>query len=218
MSTRFFSEPIEPRALFIALVTTLVAAWLLSRLARRLATAGLRAMLRDTVATSSPQVRGPLRIVTLAAFTLALARPTLPCFRDGRTAPTDGGSSPFAVGLVLRPGSQDPAHRAPLVCACSDHRAGRSPFRVRNEPRDRSRRGRARQTCTDARLGRTERDNCARGRHRVVDGAEAARSGYHAGLDRRGGRRTGDRIWRADAGARHHQRLLPDSRGSNPSR
>ena len=90
MSTRFFSEPIEPRALFIALVTTLVAAWLLSRLARRLATAGLRAMLRDTVATSSPQVRGPLRIVTLAAFTLALAVLLFPAFEMAGLRPRTG--------------------------------------------------------------------------------------------------------------------------------
>jgi small-conductance mechanosensitive channel len=90
MSTRFFSEPIEPRALFIALVATLVAAWLLSRLARRLATAGLRAMLRDTVATSSPQVRGPLRIVTLAAFTLALAVLLFPAFEMAGLRPRTG--------------------------------------------------------------------------------------------------------------------------------
>src|SRR3954453_15635080 len=90
MSTRFFSEPIEPRALFIALVTTLVAAWLLSRLARRLATAGLRAVLRDTVATSSPQVRGPLRIVTLAAFTLALAVLLFPAFEMAGLRPRTG--------------------------------------------------------------------------------------------------------------------------------
>ncbi len=90
MSTRFFSEPIEPRALFIALVTTLIAAWLLSRLARRLATAGLRAMLRDTVATSSPQVRGPLRIVTLAAFTLALAVLLFPAFEMAGLRPRTG--------------------------------------------------------------------------------------------------------------------------------
>src|SRR6478672_7258333 len=92
MSTRFFSEPIEPRALFIALATTLVAAWLLSRLARRLATAGLRAMLRDTVATSSPQVRGPLRIVTLAAFTLALAVLLFPAFEMAGLQPRTGVS------------------------------------------------------------------------------------------------------------------------------
>ncbi len=90
MSTRFFSEPIEPRALFIALVATLVAAWLLSRLARRLATAGLRAMLRDTVATSSPQVRGPLRTVTLAAFTLALAVLLFPAFEMAGLRPRTG--------------------------------------------------------------------------------------------------------------------------------
>jgi small-conductance mechanosensitive channel len=90
MSTRIFSEPIEPRALFIALVTTLVAAWLLSRLARRLATAGLRAMLRDTVATSSPQVRGPLRIVTVAAFTLALAVLLFPAFEMAGLRPRTG--------------------------------------------------------------------------------------------------------------------------------
>jgi small-conductance mechanosensitive channel len=92
MSTRFFSGPLESHAFFIALAATLIAAWILSRLARRLATAGLRAMLRDTVATSSPHVRGPLRIVTLAAFTLALAVLLFPALEMAGLQPRTGVS------------------------------------------------------------------------------------------------------------------------------
>jgi moderate conductance mechanosensitive channel len=92
MSTRFFSGPLESHAFFIALAATLIAAWILSRLARRLATAGLRAMLRDTVATSSPHVRGPLRIVTLAAFTLALAVLLFPALEMAGLRPRTGVS------------------------------------------------------------------------------------------------------------------------------
>ena len=47
-------------------------------------------MLRDTVATSSPQVRGPLRIVTLAAFTLALAVLLFPAFEMAGLRPRTG--------------------------------------------------------------------------------------------------------------------------------
>src|SRR3569832_382137 len=52
----FLAWPADQRAL-IALAATLIAAWLGSRLARRLAAAGIRAVLHDTVSTSSPLVR-----------------------------------------------------------------------------------------------------------------------------------------------------------------
>jgi moderate conductance mechanosensitive channel len=58
--------------LVAAIVPTIVVAWLGARLARHLATAGLRIMLRDTVAPTSPSVRGLLRIIGLASFVLLL--------------------------------------------------------------------------------------------------------------------------------------------------
>ena len=71
--SRLFEGPVDPRALLIAIAATLVAAWIVSRIARRLAAAGLRALLHDVVATSSPHVRAPLRIISVTAFALAAA-------------------------------------------------------------------------------------------------------------------------------------------------
>jgi len=90
MWRRFFAGPVEPQALLIAFAITLVAAWVLSRLARRLATAGLRAMLHDTVATSSPHVRAPLRIISAAAFILAFAVLLFPAFEMAGLKPRTG--------------------------------------------------------------------------------------------------------------------------------
>jgi moderate conductance mechanosensitive channel len=90
MWRRFFAGAVEPQALFIALAITLVAAWILSRLARRLATAGLRALLHDTVATSSPHVRAPLRIISAAAFVLAVAVLLFPAFEIAGLRPRTG--------------------------------------------------------------------------------------------------------------------------------
>ena len=92
MWSRVFAAPadISPRALFIAMAATFVAAWIVSRLARRLAAAGLRAMLHDTVATSSPHVRTPLRIIALTAFTLAAAVLLFPAFEMAGLRPRTG--------------------------------------------------------------------------------------------------------------------------------
>ncbi len=90
MWRRFFAGPVEPQALFIAVAITLVAAWVLSRLARRLSTAGLRAMLHDTVATSSPHVRAPLRIISAAAFILSVAVLLFPAFEMAGLKPRTG--------------------------------------------------------------------------------------------------------------------------------
>src|SRR6476646_538071 len=90
MWRRFFAGPVEPQALLIALAGTLIAAWVVSRLARRLAAAGLRAMLHDTVLTSSPHVRAPLRIIAATAFTLAVAVLLFPAFEMAGLRPRTG--------------------------------------------------------------------------------------------------------------------------------
>src|SRR3954466_11107641 len=87
---RLFAEPVEARALLVALVITLAAAWVLSRLWRRFVAGGLRAMLRDTLATTSPHVRTPLRIIAGAAFTLAVAVFLFPAFEMAGLRPRTG--------------------------------------------------------------------------------------------------------------------------------
>jgi len=90
MWSRLFSEPVEPKALFIAAAATLLAAWIASRLARRLAAAALRGVLSDTVATASPHVRAPLRIISVTTFTLTLAVLLFPALEMAGLKPRTG--------------------------------------------------------------------------------------------------------------------------------
>jgi len=107
MWRQFFAGPIDPQGLFIAIAATLLAAWIASRIARRLAAAGLRAMLRDTVATSSPHVRRPLRIISATAFALAVAILLFPAFEMAGLRPRTGvhlralSDWAFASGLKI---------------------------------------------------------------------------------------------------------------------
>jgi small-conductance mechanosensitive channel len=80
MWRRVFDGPVEWQHLAAAIVPTLILAWLLARLARRFAAAGIRAVVRDTLAQSSPLVRGPLRLVGLTAFVLFSAVMLFPAF------------------------------------------------------------------------------------------------------------------------------------------
>lgn len=86
----FFTGPVNPQAVLVALAGTLAAAWIAARVARRLAAAGLQVILGDNVATSSPHVRAPLRIVAIAAFTLALAVLLFPAFEMAGLQPRTG--------------------------------------------------------------------------------------------------------------------------------
>lgn len=63
MWTRFFDGSVDLRAIGLALLATLAAAWISARIARQLTTAGLRAVVHDTMSASSPHVRRVLRIV-----------------------------------------------------------------------------------------------------------------------------------------------------------
>lgn len=91
MLTRLFEGPIELRAALLAIVLTIAAAWLAARLVRRLTAAWLRSLVRDaSLAVSSPQVRGPLRLVSAAAFLLVLAVLLFPAFEMAGLHPRFG--------------------------------------------------------------------------------------------------------------------------------
>lgn len=90
MWERLFDGPVDLRAVGLALAPTLVLAWLASRIVKRLATAGLRGLLRDTIASSSPLVRGPLRLIGAAAFLLTLAVLLFPAFQLAGLRPRTG--------------------------------------------------------------------------------------------------------------------------------
>jgi moderate conductance mechanosensitive channel len=73
MLSRFLEGPVDWHLVVAAVVSTLILAWLGARSARRIAAAGMRAVVRDTLAPTSPLVRRPLRLIELAVFFLLVA-------------------------------------------------------------------------------------------------------------------------------------------------
>jgi small conductance mechanosensitive channel len=90
MWKRLFEGPEDWMAVLFALLPTLGIAWLAAHLARRLATASLRGIVRDTVVPSSPLVRGPLRLVAAAAFVLTVGVLLFPAFEVFGLRPRTG--------------------------------------------------------------------------------------------------------------------------------
>jgi small conductance mechanosensitive channel len=80
MWTRFFDGSVDLRAIGLALLATLAAAWISARIARQLTAAGLRAVVHDTMSASSPHVRRVLRVVGAAAFIFVIAILLFPAF------------------------------------------------------------------------------------------------------------------------------------------
>lgn len=80
MLRRLFDGPVQWETVVLAIVPAIVFAWAAARVARRLATAGLRRALGDTVAPSSALVRGPLRLLGAAVFLLVFAIVVFPIF------------------------------------------------------------------------------------------------------------------------------------------
>ena len=87
---RAFDPPVDWQTLALAFGAATVIAWTVSRLVRRLAARGIRAILGDTVAPSSPAVRGPLRLVGAASFVLVLALLIVPVFELAGLRPRMG--------------------------------------------------------------------------------------------------------------------------------
>jgi small-conductance mechanosensitive channel len=90
MLARLFDGQADTSTVLLALVPTVIAAWISARIARRLAAAGLRALVRDTMSASSPHVRGPLRIVGAAAFIFVIGILLFPAFEMAGLRPRTG--------------------------------------------------------------------------------------------------------------------------------
>ena len=74
----------------VVLAPTVVLAWLAARIVRRAAARALRHLLRDTIATSSPLVRAPLRLIAVATFALVFAVLLFPAFEMAGLHPRAG--------------------------------------------------------------------------------------------------------------------------------
>jgi small-conductance mechanosensitive channel len=87
---RAFEAPADWQTLALALLPAILIAWLASQLVRRFAARALEALVRDTVARSSPLVRAPLRLVSVAVFVLALAIIAFPLLELAGMKPRGG--------------------------------------------------------------------------------------------------------------------------------
>ena len=90
MWERVFEGPVDWRLVIGAAIPTLIVAWLGARLVRRLAAAGVRAIVRDTLTPKSPLVRGPLRLVGVAVFILITGVLLFPAFELAGLRPRTG--------------------------------------------------------------------------------------------------------------------------------
>jgi small-conductance mechanosensitive channel len=94
MLTRLFDGSAPWHLVLAALVPTLILAWLAARIARRAAAACMRAAVGDTLARTSPLVRGPLRLVGLVAFVVILAVLLVPALELAGLRPRTGEKLP----------------------------------------------------------------------------------------------------------------------------
>jgi small conductance mechanosensitive channel len=76
--------------ILLAVLPTLLMAWLASRLTRRAVRAVLVSSLGDTLATSSPLVRGPIRLIGIVVFLLVTALLMFPALRLAGLEPPAG--------------------------------------------------------------------------------------------------------------------------------
>jgi small conductance mechanosensitive channel len=88
--TRAFDSPPDWQAFAVALVPSLLVAWLASRLVRHLARRVLHLIVGDSIAHTSPLVRAPLRLLAATAFVLTLGILLLPAFEIVGLRPRTG--------------------------------------------------------------------------------------------------------------------------------
>ena len=87
---RAFEAPVEWHTLLLAVVPALLIAWLAARLVRRISIRALRTIVHDTIAPTSPLIRGPLRLVGAATFLLVLALVIAPALEIAGLKPRTG--------------------------------------------------------------------------------------------------------------------------------
>ncbi len=90
MTPSLFLEPIAWRTALLAILPTVLVAWLAAVVAGRLAERALKAALGDQLSTSSPLVRGPMRLVSLAVFLLTASVLLFPAFELAGARPRAG--------------------------------------------------------------------------------------------------------------------------------
>jgi moderate conductance mechanosensitive channel len=90
MTPSLFSEPIAWRTALLAILPTILLAWVAAIIASRLTERALKAALGDHLSTSSPLVRAPLRLVSLAVFLITASILLFPAFELVGARPRTG--------------------------------------------------------------------------------------------------------------------------------
>jgi small-conductance mechanosensitive channel len=90
MTPSLFVDPIAWRTALVAIVPTVLLAWLAAVIAGRLARRALKAALGDQLSTSSPLVRGPIRLVSVAVFLITTSTLLFPAFELAGARPRTG--------------------------------------------------------------------------------------------------------------------------------
>src|SRR5919112_2071364 len=80
MWRRLFAGPVNWDLLALAVASTVAIAWGAAHVTRVFVTNVLRSVLRDTVATSSPLIRAPLRLISSAVLLIVIGVLIFPAF------------------------------------------------------------------------------------------------------------------------------------------
>jgi small conductance mechanosensitive channel len=87
---RLFIEPWSWQLIALAILPTAAIAWGAAHIARVFVTNAMRGLVRDTIATSSPLVRAPLRLIGFAVFCLVFGVLLFPAFEAVGLRPRTG--------------------------------------------------------------------------------------------------------------------------------
>jgi small conductance mechanosensitive channel len=90
MMPRLFANTVSWQAILMALVPTIVIAWLAAEAARRASAAAMRMLLRDAVLAKMPSVRTPLRLIGGLTFLIVFAVLIFPAFEMTGAKPRAG--------------------------------------------------------------------------------------------------------------------------------
>jgi small conductance mechanosensitive channel len=99
-----FEGPVNWSALLLAAAPTLLIAAIAARLVRRMAAAALKGIVGDTIEASSPLVKAPLRLVSLAVFLLLVPVLIFPAFELAGLRPRVGHRLQPAAAWALDSG------------------------------------------------------------------------------------------------------------------
>ena len=104
MWSRLWAGPIDWQPILMALLPTVLVAWLAATVARRLTRAALKALVGDTLAPSSPLVRAPMRLVFVATFLLVSAIVIFPALELAGLRPSAGRNLRELASWLFGPG------------------------------------------------------------------------------------------------------------------